>query len=245
MGRIYEERSSDSPYVEKIGHFCIEGAYSQLCAADVFWNFMVVKHLGKTVFTVWGPETKAALMTFPVGAEFLFIRFKLGGFMPKLPVNHLVDSGMLLPEATSQKFWLDSAAWEIPDYDNADTFVERLVRDGLLVYEPVVEAVIGERPQAAMAPRTVRHRFLRATGLTHSKIQQIARAKRATALLENGVPILDAVDQAGYADQPHMTRSLRRYIGYTPAEIAQNLTPQPPVYQIERGSEMRLGEVAS
>jgi AraC-like DNA-binding protein len=226
MNRIYQERASDSPYVEKIGHFCVEGAYSQVCAADVFWNFMVVKHLGKTVFTAWGPETQAGLMTFPVGAEFLFIQFKLGGFMPHLPVSHLVDTGIMLPEATSQKFWLDSAAWEIPNYENADTFVEWLVHEGLLVYEPVVDAVIQDHPQTDMAPRTVRHRFLRATGLTHSKIQQIARAKQAAALLQKGIPILDAVDQAGYADQPHMTRALRRYIGQTPAEIARVSQPE-------------------
>ncbi len=219
MSRIYEERLSDSPYIAKIGHFCIERAYSELCAADVSSNVLIVKYLGKTVFTVWGPEIQAAMMNFPEGAEFLFIRFKLGVFMPQMPVNHLVNTGVMLPEASSQSFWLDSAAWAFPNFENADTFVDWLVRDGLLVREPVVDAVIQERPQQEIAPRTVRHRFLRATGVTHSTIRQIERAKQAAALLENGVPILDAVYQAGYADQPHMTRSLRRFIGQTPAEI--------------------------
>jgi AraC-like DNA-binding protein len=38
-------------------------------------------------------------------------------------------------------------------------------------------------------------------------------------MLERGVPILDTVDQAGYADQPHLTRAMRRFWGYTPAQI--------------------------
>jgi AraC-like DNA-binding protein len=38
-------------------------------------------------------------------------------------------------------------------------------------------------------------------------------------LLEQGVSILDTVEQAGYFDQPHLTRSLKRYVGYTPAQI--------------------------
>lgn len=64
----------------------------------------------------------------------------------------------------------------------------------------------------------MRHRFLRATGLTQGTILQIERAKRASALLEQGVPILDTVYEAGYFDQPHLTRSLRRFVGKTPAQ---------------------------
>ncbi len=31
--------------------------------------------------------------------------------------------------------------------------------------------------------------------------------------------ILDTVERAGYFDQPHLTRSLKRFIGQTPAQI--------------------------
>jgi AraC-like DNA-binding protein len=34
------------------------------------------------------------------------------------------------------------------------------------------------------------------------------------------------VYQAGYADQSHMTRSLKHFIGYTPAQIAQIRKPK-------------------
>jgi methylphosphotriester-DNA--protein-cysteine methyltransferase len=63
---------------------------------------------------------------------------------------------------------------------------------------------------------------LRATGLNHSQILQLERAKYAAALLEQGVPILDTVYDAGYFDQPHLTRSLKQWIGHTPAQIIQN-----------------------
>jgi AraC-like DNA-binding protein len=38
--------------------------------------------------------------------------------------------------------------------------------------------------------------------------------------LRRGVPIPDAVHEEGYFDQPHMTRSLRRWVGLTPARIS-------------------------
>jgi AraC-like DNA-binding protein len=67
--------------------------------------------------------------------------------------------------------------------------------------------------------RTVQRRFLQATGLTHNSIYQIQRARYATTLLKQGTPILDTVHAAGYFDQPHMTRSLKQFIGLTPAQI--------------------------
>ncbi|WP_343422951.1 AraC family transcriptional regulator [Candidatus Flexifilum breve] len=39
-------------------------------------------------------------------------------------------------------------------------------------------------------------------------------------LLQRGRSILDVVAQAGYADQPHLTRSLKYYVGHTPAQLA-------------------------
>jgi AraC-like DNA-binding protein len=71
-----------------------------------------------------------------------------------------------------------------------------------------------------MAARTLRHCFQHATGLSHNDIHQIQRAQRAAALLRHGVSILDAVDELGYYDQPHLTRSLKRWVGHTPAQIA-------------------------
>jgi AraC-like DNA-binding protein len=224
MNMTNEERDSDSPYIEKIGRFRAEYAYSRTCPANVLSNFLIVTYQGRTSFSVWGPEIQPGLMTFPTGAEFLYIQLKLGCFMPRLPARDLVNTGTILPDAASQSFWLDSSAWQYPTYENADTFVDWLVKEELLVYEPVVDAVLQNTPQD-MPSRTVRHRFLRATGLTRSHIDQIQRAQHAAALLEQGLPILDVVEQAGYADQPHLTRSLKRFIGQTPAQVVRASSP--------------------
>jgi len=39
--------------------------------------------------------------------------------------------------------------------------------------------------------------------------------------LRKGVSILDAAFEAGYYDQAHLTRSLRRWVGLTPLQIAR------------------------
>ncbi|HEX9067804.1 MAG TPA: helix-turn-helix domain-containing protein, partial [Ktedonobacterales bacterium] len=84
----------------------------------------------------------------------------------------------------------------------------------------VVSGVLADEPHA-LADRTVRHRFVRATGLTQAHIHQVARAQRAASLLRQGKPILDTAHEAGYFDQPHLTRSLKRFIGHTPAQLAR------------------------
>jgi methylphosphotriester-DNA--protein-cysteine methyltransferase len=67
--------------------------------------------------------------------------------------------------------------------------------------------------------RSAQRHFLRATGITHNAIRRIERARHATNLLRQGVAIADAVYEAGYFDQAHLTRSLKHLIGQTPAQI--------------------------
>jgi methylphosphotriester-DNA--protein-cysteine methyltransferase len=50
-------------------------------------------------------------------------------------------------------------------------------------------------------------------------IRQIERARYAALLLKSGVSIPDATQEAGYFDQPHLTRSMKHFIGQRPAEL--------------------------
>jgi AraC-like DNA-binding protein len=218
MSLIFEERPSESSFVDRIWRSHSESAGPFISMALNRMQMVVWTDNFKTYFTVRGPETKATQAHCPVHTEFFGIVFTCGVFMPHLPASSFVDDLVTLPEATSTRFWLHSAAWQLPHYDNADTFVERLVRQGLLVREPIVESALQGR-QNDLSLRSAQRRFLRATGLTHSAVRQIERARYATTLLQQGVSIIDTVFQAGYFDQPHLTRSLRYYIGQTPAQI--------------------------
>jgi methylphosphotriester-DNA--protein-cysteine methyltransferase len=140
--------------------------------------------------------------------------------MPHLPPRDFLDVETMLPNASSNSFWLKSSTWQYPDYNNVETFIDRLMREEVLVHDPVVEAVMQGHPPA-MASRTLRHRFLRATGLTQLHIYQAQRAQRAEALLQQGIPILDTIFEAGYYDQPHLTHALKRFTGHTPGQLIQ------------------------
>lgn len=217
MSLIYEERLSDSPYIELVTEGRTVGDSTTIRPAECHWHMIIVRHEGGIMPLMTGALRTSGEVNFIEGVELLWIKFKLGTFMPHMPARNLLDTETPLPTASGRSFWLKGSAWQFPSFENVETFIERLVRDEILVRDPVVAAVLNNEPQD-IPERTMRHRFLRATGLTQTYIRQMQRAQQAAALLEQGVPILDTVYEAGYFDQPHLTRSLKRFIGKTPAQ---------------------------
>jgi hypothetical protein len=220
MTILFEERLSDSPYLETVTQGYTLCAGAAIRPAETCWHMVFVRAHGRFHPLVVGPLTTAGVASYGEGAEILWIKFKLGVFMPHLPTRDFRDVETRLPNAMRQSFWLKSAAWQSPDFGNVETFVDRLVRDEVLVRDAVVHAALQDQPQA-MAARTLRYRFLQATGMSQNHISQVGRAQRAAALLRQGKSILDTVDEVGYFDQPHLTRALKQWVGHTPAQIAR------------------------
>ena len=228
MSLLVEQRMSDSSYIETIMQGRTASNGSAIRPAETHWHMVFVCEHGNMHPIVVGALTTAGVVSWGEGAEILWIKFKLGTFMPHLPAKGFLDAETPLPGAASQSFWLKGSAWQFPDYENVETFVDRLVRDELLVCDPVVSAVLQDQP-LELAPRTLRHRFLQATGLTQSHIRQVERAQQAARLLQQGIPILDTIFDLGYYDQPHLTRSLKQFVGHTPTQIIQLHQPDPSV----------------
>ncbi len=217
-------RVSDSAYVETVEHGRTACAGSTIRPAERHWHMVVVKAEGAVRLLVVGPLTTSGVVTWGEGGEILWIKLKLGTFMPHLPIKDCLDIEAALPGASDRAFWLKGSAWEFPNYENADVFVDRLVRAEVLVRDPVVDAVLHGAPHN-LSPRSIRHRFQQSTGLTQNHIYQIERAQQAAALLQQGKSILDTVDELGYFDQPHLTRALKQWVGHTPAQIIRMCRP--------------------
>jgi AraC-like DNA-binding protein len=216
---VFQDRLSDSPFVERVWRSHSERAGTFVSVAMSHLEMVVTRHRDKTFMTLRGPETRATDAHCPADGEWLGIRLSLGTFMPQHPAGALIDRrDEQLPHA-SGRFRLDGYQWDYPDFENAETFVRRLVRRGVLARDAAVAAALHGDDRVISRRSTQRH-FVHAAGITHSRFRQIERARHATNLLKDGVSILDAVHDAGYFDQAHLTRSLKHYIGQTPARIA-------------------------
>ena len=115
MSLSYEERSSDSPYIDKVTQGWAEGEGSTIRPAEVNWHMILTHHGGGTQFLLVGPLETSGVVSWGGEAEILWIKFKLGAFMPHLPTRDFRETETQLPEASSRSFWLKGAAWQFPD----------------------------------------------------------------------------------------------------------------------------------
>lgn len=209
---VFDIREPESPFIEKIWRTRSVPVETFISVAVPRWEMVVTRQRDVTQLTIRGPETKASIAAIPQDADFFGIQFRLGAYLRQVPLHTLVDGAINLPVASATSFWLDSSAWQFPDFENAEVFVDRLVRQDLLVRD--IERCASER--------TEQRRIVRATGLTRRAIRQIERAHRAAALIEQGTAPRDVVWRARYADQAHLTRALKRFVGKTPRQLADS-----------------------
>lgn len=190
------------------------------------WSLVFWEQRGRTYGAVQGPESTASGAPVPEESTFFGIDFALGTTMPRLPVGGLVGGHAAIPDVGRTSFWLDGSAWRLPDYENAEAFVARLAREGVVVRDPLVADVVrGAEPD--LSPRTVQRRFLAATGFTRGAVRQIDRARQAAILLQQGVPACEVVNRLGYFDQAHLAHSLRRFIGRTATSLRAGTGGEP------------------
>jgi AraC-like DNA-binding protein len=216
------DRPSDSPFVERVWRCHSIGGGPFLAVASSHWELVVTRLADQTTVTLHGPETRAREVYCPPNGEWFAIRFKAGTFMPQLPVARLLNGrDVNLPPAWRGRFRLEDCAWEIPDFDNAETFVARLARRGIIRRDAAVAAAL-QGDELALTRRSAQRHFLLAAGMTHNTLKQIERARHATQLLAAGAAPGDAAFEAGYFDQAHLTRSLRLLVGLTPARISRH-----------------------
>ncbi|MEV4002888.1 helix-turn-helix domain-containing protein [Actinomadura sp. NPDC049753] len=213
-----DHRGSDSPYIARVWRGRASGVESLTSVATSNWELVFWEFEGTLRVSVRGPETFASTAEVTGESESFGITFAHGASMPHLPVARLVDTGVESPHADGRVFVLRGEEWAVPGFDDAEDFVDRLVRAGVLTRDPLVDEVVWGGI-AKVGGRSVQRRVSAATGLTQGAIRQIDRARHAAVLLGEGVPPLEVVHRVGYYDQPHLARSLQRFIGRTATQL--------------------------
>jgi hypothetical protein len=184
------------------------------------WEIVISRIDGKLEVILRGSETSATWARVPAGGSWIGLRFKIGVTMPSVDNARLIDSALAFHTDGNNSFWLAGKKWEAPAFENVDDFVARLARTQLLVPDPAILAALEGETVKNESLRTQQRRFARSTGLTRQAILAMERAHAATIMLKSGSSINDTAGALGYSDQPHLTRSLRRFIGRTPGQLA-------------------------
>lgn len=219
MHKVAKLEGWTSPLVDAVTHTVFSGNGATLMQPDGCWDFVIIKSSGRTMVLRTGLTTKAVEHVFADGDEILSITFKPSAFMPLMPGERMLDEGVLLETIGRDRFWLGTDVMEIPTLENVDGFIAKLLANQAVEDNDIVASVVAGQPKA-MSERTMQRHFLKTTGLTYKTFSQIERAQKAIGLLQQGRPAADVAFALGYADQPHLIRSLKAIMGQTPRQIA-------------------------
>lgn len=215
----FEDRASDSPYIERVWRSRSRSGGCFLSMAESNMELVFTKLPSFTAIVLRGPVSRGTMVECPPNGEWLAIRFRLGTYFPEIPTVTLLDHRSLeLPLGDDGRFWLGGHAWETPSFGNAEALVARMARASIIARSHATDAAT-EGDVDWMSRRSVQRHFRRVTGMTFSSHQQIRRARHAAELIRDGRAIIDAALDAGYADQAHLTRSMKQLIGMTPARL--------------------------
>jgi hypothetical protein len=213
-----------SPVVKSVTHTTFTEQGSVQFRPDGCWDFAIMKTANGTLVLRTGLTTSTVTHHAAAGDEILAIAFRASSYMPLMPGEQMRDQGVVLPGIGRDRFWLGTEVIEIPSFDTVDSFVEKLLRRSIVEDNLLVASVVSGHPMA-MSERTMQRHFLKTTGLTYKTFTQIERAQKALSLLQQGRPAADVAFALGYADQPHMIRSVKAIMGQTPKQIADSTSP--------------------
>jgi AraC-like DNA-binding protein len=214
-------RLSDSHLVQSVTHIAYNEHCAELSFPDGRWDVVIFRSRGRATVLLTGATTHPITSTNNPGDELLCISFKAGVYMPAYAPAGMRDRAIPLPNPNRGSLSLGSGVFEIPSFENADDFVAKLAKMGLITHDELVDSMLSGEPKAASIRSLQRH-FLQATGLTFNFHRQIQRAQCAIALLRQGRAAIDAALEVGYADQSHMINSLKSIMGQTPSQIVRN-----------------------
>lgn len=208
-----------SPIVRSVSLTTFTGPTELPMHPDGCWDIAFLKRGDELQVLRTGLTTKTVTYVADEGDEILAVTFSPDSFMSLMPGEQMRDEGVMLEMIGRDRFWIGTDVVEIPTLDNVDGFIASLVRRGIVETNDLVSSIVNGEPKA-MTERTMQRHFLRTTGLTYKSFTQIERAQKAMALLQAGRPAAEVAFALGYADQPHLIRSLKAIMGQTPGRLA-------------------------
>ncbi len=224
MGLIFNAVAGELPLVQRVWSASCHAATGFASAVKASSMISFARSGDRATVHLHGPETMGTSMTCQEGWEFFGVELRLGTYLPLYPPFGLTDhKDALLPVLPGDRILLDNREWEMPTEQNVDVFVSRLVRAGLLIFDPLVDEIRhGERPRG-MSERIAQIRFRRSVGVSQRKLVSIEQARHAAQLLTAGSSIADVVTACGYYDDPQLARAMRWATGHTPGELRSGI----------------------
>lgn len=219
MSQIHRRRSSDSPYIDTIWatQNISDGIYS--ATPDGSWDIIVlIQPDGSRSVMLAGQATEPVDVPYNGGTSSVVISFAAGAFLPAYPGKKMLNLTELLPCPDADHFSLAGHVFAIPTFETAEALVRTMVEQGVLRMDAVVAAILSGDTKA-LSDRVKQRHFLAVTGLTRKSLEQIHRAQEAVRQLQAGKKPIDVAADAGFSDQAHLAKSLKKIMHKNPSNV--------------------------
>jgi hypothetical protein len=220
MSQRHISRTSENPYIDRVWatENLTDGVYK--ATPDGCWDLIACTDRdGKKTMMLTGQASKTTMVPYESGTNSVVISFAAGAYMPQMPGKAMLDLIEMLPNAGNNNFVLLGHTFQMPTYQTAEDLVVEMEKQGLLAMDEVVAAVLQGTPKA-MSDRHMQRHFMQATGLTRKALEQIHRAQKAVGLIKSGLSPSSAAADAGFSDQPHLTKSLQKLMHSRPSDVS-------------------------
>ena len=183
---------------------------------------------------VTGIQTRARHYDYIDQPTTVLVRFTpQGASCLGVPVSELGDRSVALEDllGAAEVRVLYERVTEARSVSDATAIIEAMLLERAWEPDPLVERAItllGANPPASVASvartlaiseRQLERRFLARVGSTPKRFASLRRFERALALAATAPSLSEAAFAAGYCDQSHFIREVRRFAGATPSEL--------------------------
>lgn len=216
---MYEQRVPDSEVIECVWQARATRDERYLVPAVEFWDLWFARDPDGTERAgIAGPTLGHRSIRSAIGEHSWGVQLKAHVVLPGMSKQLLLGGEQDL-DVQSGLLTIAGHALPFPEFADLEDFVATLRARDVLRSDDVVREMLTGTGGAGYSERQ-RQRLVRATtGLTRKQIEQLARAREAYALLLQGIAPSACAAACGFADQAHLTRSLKAFHGQTPARV--------------------------
>lgn len=215
---MYEEHHPDSRVMECMWQARATRDERYLVPAVEYWDLWFAREPdGELRAGLAGPTLGHRWIRSTIGEHSWGIQLKAHVVVPGVSKQLLLGGEQQLAVEAGHVV-IAQRAVPFPEFADLEPFADGLLKlDVLRCDDDVRRMLSGD--DAGYSERHRQRRVRAATGLTRKQIEQLSRAREAFALLLQGVSPSESAARCGFADQAHLTRSLRAFHGQTPAQV--------------------------
>lgn len=178
---------------------------------------------------VVGLYDEVALPSLAAGAHVQGIRFRPAAVSAAFRTPAALLRNQTVPADTVLKPYLMRRLGNANAIDNWIRSIRPSPRTSAAVSLLATRSVDDTARALGITGRHLRRLISADVGLSPKVYQEVVRLQRFVSAVDRGSPLSVAAAAAGYADQPHLARDVRRFCGVTPARLADErrsgLTP--------------------